>query len=132
MFRTREVFSGLTPKVREVVYHYCGPDGLLGILRSRAIWATSMIHLNDTSERTFAAELIRSVALRLAGKDSAESQPPEGLPALLLIERAESAISYVACFSEHDDLLSQWRAYAPPTGRFRNRSRYCSPSFIWR
>jgi Protein of unknown function (DUF2971) len=99
----------------DIVYHYCGPDGLLGIVRSRQIWATSMRHLNDTSEQMYAAEQIRAVVKRIAWETSAN---PAALPAAALIDRAEEVISYVACFSEHDDLLSQWRAYAPPEGGF--------------
>jgi len=112
---TTEIFRKLTGDVPDIVYHYCGPDGLLGILRSRQIWATSVWHLNDTSERTYAATRIRCVARRIARETSAD---PAALPAALLIDRAEEVISYVACFSEHDDLLSQWRAYAPPEGGF--------------
>jgi Protein of unknown function (DUF2971) len=112
---TKDVLRKLTGNVPEIVYHYCGPDGLLGILRSRHIWATSMRHLNDTSEQRYAAEQIRAVAKRIAWATSAD---PAALPAALLIDRAEETISYVACFSEHDDLLSQWRAYAPAEGGF--------------
>jgi hypothetical protein len=115
MSMTADVLRGLTGPVPDIVYHYCGPDGLLGILRSRQIWATSMRHLNDTSEQMYAAEQIRSILGCIARETSADAA---ALPAALLIDRAEEAISYVACFSEHDDLLSQWRAYAPPGGGF--------------
>lgn len=118
--RVEEVFARLTGDVPEVVYHYCGPDGLLGILQSRHIWATSARHLKDTSERIFAVDLVRSAARRLARKASTDSESLEAIPAALrmLIQRVEEDTSYVACFSEHADLLSQWRAYAPQTGGF--------------
>jgi hypothetical protein len=112
---TADIFRKLTGNVPEIVYHYCGPHGLLGILRSRQIWATSMRHLNDASEQRYAAEQIRAVVKRMAWETSAD---PAALPAALLIDRAEEARSFVACFSEHDDLLSQWRAYAAPEGGF--------------
>lgn len=112
---TKDVLRKLTRNPPDIVYHYCGPDGLLGILGSRQIWATSMRHLNDTSERTHAAEAIRAIVTRIAREKSAD---PAALPAALLIDHAEKMISYVACFSEHGDLLSQWRAYAPSEGGF--------------
>jgi hypothetical protein len=115
MSTTKDVFRKLTRHPPDIVYHYCGPDGLLGILRSQQIWATSMRHLNDTSEQTYAAEQIRAIVRRIAEETSAD---PVVLPVSLLIDRAEEANSYVACFSEHADLLSQWRAYAPPEGGF--------------
>jgi hypothetical protein len=112
---TEDIFRKLTGDPPDIVYHYCGPDGLLGILRSRQIWATSMRHLNDTSEQTYAAEQIRAIVTRIAQETSADAA---ALPVALLIDRAEEATSYVACFSEHADLLSQWRAYTPPEGGF--------------
>jgi hypothetical protein len=112
---TSDVLQELTPSRPEVVYHYCGPDGLLGILRARQIWATSMRHLNDTSEQRYAAAQIRAVVKRIAWETSAD---PAALPVAPLIDRAEEVTSYVACFSERDDLLSQWRAYTPAEGGF--------------
>jgi hypothetical protein len=115
MSMTADILRKLTGNVPDIVYHYCGPDGLLGILKSRQIWATLMRHLNDTSEQRYAAEEIRAVVQRIAWTTSAD---PAALPVARLIDRAEEATSYVACFSEHDDLLSQWRAYAPAEGGF--------------
>jgi hypothetical protein len=37
MSMTANILRGLTGEMPEIVYHYCGPDGLLGILRSREI-----------------------------------------------------------------------------------------------
>jgi hypothetical protein len=115
MSMTTEAFRKLTGDPPDIVYHYCGPDGFLGILRSRQIWATSMRHLNDMSEQTYAAEQIRAIVRRIAQETSADAA---AVPASLLIDRAEEATSYVACFSEHADLLSQWRAYAASEGGF--------------
>jgi hypothetical protein len=104
--------SGIKP---QVVYHYCGPDGLVGILQSGKIWASSVHHLNDISEQVYAAERLRDLVREIAPEISAETS---ALPGAMLIDRAEEMISYVACFSEHSDQLSQWRAYAPPAGGF--------------
>ncbi|QNT69239.1 DUF2971 domain-containing protein [Defluviicoccus vanus] len=76
-----------------------------------------MFHVNDTSEPLFAADLTRSV-LSLAQDASPDSDISEELPALLLSERCAEMTSYVACFSVHGDLLSQWRAYTPSTGGY--------------
>jgi hypothetical protein len=108
---TKDALRKLTRDPPNIVYHYCGPDGLLGIVKGRQIWATSMRHLNDTSEQIYAAEQIHALVRRIARETSAD---PAALPATRLIERAGEVVSYVACFSEHDDLLSQWRAYTPP------------------
>lgn len=31
-----------------VIFHYTGADGLLGIVRERKLWASSVLHLNDS------------------------------------------------------------------------------------
>lgn len=116
--RTQKVFARLTGGVPDVVYHYCGPEALAGIVQFRQIWATSAHHLNDLSERIFAGDLLRSIAKELALKSRSGFEFFEATPAALLVERAVESISYVSCFSKNGDLLSQWRAYSPSTGGF--------------
>jgi hypothetical protein len=53
----------------DILYHYTTQEGLLGILREGVIRASSIQHLNDSSEFTYAI----SVALRAL---SAESELP--------------------------------------------------------
>ena len=114
----KEFFRRFTGEVPQIVYHYCGPDAFVGIVKSMQIWATSAHCLNDLSERTFASELIQDTAREIAVEYGFDSDSFEATPAAVLLQRVEESISYVSCFSEHPDLLSQWRAYAPPMGGF--------------
>jgi hypothetical protein len=99
-----------------LIYHYCDANALLNIFRTKAMWATGTRYLNDSSELVTAlrnlerttekhrknktGELLASLTevMRTAGVD--------------LLSRAIGMESYVACFSEDPDILSQWRAYA--------------------
>lgn len=79
----------------KTLYHYTSLDGAHKILTGGSLWASSIRHLNDTSELRYAFEV---------GCETF------GLPPAY----AESFdhICYVACFSaDGGDSLSQWRAY---------------------
>ncbi|HEX3153201.1 MAG TPA: DUF2971 domain-containing protein [Candidatus Angelobacter sp.] len=99
-----------------LIYHYCDANALLNIFRTKSMWATGTRYLNDSSELVSAlrnlnqttekhrksktGELLTSLTevMRTAGVD--------------LLSRAIGMESYVTCFSEDPDILSQWRAYA--------------------
>jgi hypothetical protein len=43
------------------LFHYTDANGLLGILRSRSLWATHFQSLNDTSEMHYAIKPVERV-----------------------------------------------------------------------
>ena len=100
----------------KVVWHYTTGDGLLGILKTGQIFSTQLACLNDQTELNYGIDLFRSTLLNL------RNERPELRDAdteLIFRHAEESALLdvvpespfYVACFSRHDDDLSQWRAY---------------------
>jgi hypothetical protein len=103
-----EKFLNRKPSSR--IFHYTSQAGLLGIIRSKSIWATSIHHLNDATEFDYALRMLK----RIIGEQS-----QDGIGANLakkLIEDANGSAQinlFVACFSQKPDLLSQWRAYSP-------------------
>ena len=44
------------------LYHYTDSNGLLGIMRSRRLWATHSQYLNDASEFLYASSVMKQVA----------------------------------------------------------------------
>ena len=88
------------------LYHYATPGGLIGILNSRTLWATSHLHLNDRKEYKIANRLLREEI----EKSNLKSQHRRAL--LTLVRRAQQE-SFILSLSEDGDLLSQWRAYCP-------------------
>lgn len=95
-----------------VIYHYTDPSALLEIVESQEIWLTDYAYLNDSSEVEHGIALSTRVLERfLNGLGVAE-----GLGLILgaardHISRIEDRRFAVACFSEIDDSLPQWRAY---------------------
>jgi Protein of unknown function (DUF2971) len=99
-----------------IIFHYTGAAGALGILTSAQIWCTLTSHMNDREESRFA----HSVAMGIASREL--SQADAGLRDRFLEEfssqlrRIERVKIFAACFSECEDLLSQWRGYSGKLG----------------
>ena len=101
----------------QTLFHYTSGSGLIGILESRSIWATSIRFLNDSTEYSLAFNLARKVVQELA--DKALGRFERALHTVLL-ERLTVDVQevYVTSFTENADQLSQWRAYCPTTGGY--------------
>jgi Protein of unknown function (DUF2971) len=99
----------------DTLYHYTNSKGLLGILKERALHATSLHCLNDSTEFSYAFHVTLRITEELSGEhpglsESVKSALETRLRTYLWQSR------FVACFSEDGDSLSQWRAYAGQGG----------------
>ncbi|MGH8194064.1 MAG: DUF2971 domain-containing protein [Woeseiaceae bacterium] len=101
----------------DVLYHYTSAEGLIGILQSGEIWATSIRHLSDTSEFTY--------TLQRAEQASTQNALSEHfLFETFLLQRfngdtlLDNTSFFVGSFSAEGNLLSQWRAYCPTGGGY--------------
>jgi Protein of unknown function (DUF2971) len=88
--------------------HYTSLEGFRGILESSSIWATSIHHLNDSSEYRYTLDLLANhVFPKTPGTPeydfAAQCRDHIGGPTAVTV--------YIAAFSKHKDQLSQWRAY---------------------
>ncbi|HZY74549.1 MAG TPA: DUF2971 domain-containing protein [Edaphobacter sp.] len=101
-----------------MLYHYTSGAGLIGIVDSKAVWASNIRFLNDSREYELAVELVRtSLDARL---EAARSRYDSALYHVLLdsIGREQANDVYVTSFSRRGDQLSQWRAYCPQSGGY--------------
>jgi hypothetical protein len=100
------------PLVPEV-WHYTNADGLIGILKSGQIWSTQVACLNDSLEQRYFGDIVH----RLVKEKRAQNRDPNLDVLLGVVDEALSqrdfsaAWHFVACFSEVEDDLSQWRGY---------------------
>ena len=94
------------PDIPATLYHYTNAAGLLGILKSKSLWASDLQFLNDRSELVYGHKLILDYL----------SKQPEPIAAALVRNKSRMpqgyARIYVVSFCEHGDLLSQWRGYS--------------------
>ena len=115
----------------EILYHYTTTAGLIGILSNRGIWATDSWFLNDSSEVRYGLGIVRARLNRYskqADRPEPEQSALKGAMGILELDLSSVMRSLVACFSAHDDQLSQWRAYSGGGGvalGFDGRA-YCS------
>src|SRR5690606_36357166 len=97
------------------LFHYTTAQGLAGILKEKAIWATHYRYLNDRVELELAEMLITEEARRLANEYEPESEESLFLQDFADAHERDSLTNvadvYLASFSERGDLLSQWRGY---------------------
>jgi len=113
-----DLLKVLSPRHKpQVLFHYTSAEGLIGILRARAIWATSIRFLNDSTEYSLAFGLAREFIEERSKK--ARGKFYSALYAVLS-ERLTLEVEevYVSSFTENPDQLSQWRAYCPATGGY--------------
>lgn len=84
------------------LYHYTNSGVLVSIIQSRKIRLSARWHLNDPREgEDFANLLDEYFSEKRADEERAK----------IATKSLDRFHFYVACFSEHGDLLSQWRAY---------------------
>lgn len=90
------------------LYHYTSHEGLIGIVKNKELWASKAIFMNDAADFNLALTLARAEIAR-------QNLPPDIREQLLAdIDDIEHVNVFVASFSEHSDLLSQWRGYCSP------------------
>lgn len=100
-----------------LIYHYTDLRGLQGIVKSRELYATNILYLNDSREFVYLYELLLNEVL--PGVFEPGSAEHDRLAELLAdqarFERARGV--FVACFCGAEDLLSQWRGYGASAGQ---------------
>jgi hypothetical protein len=100
-------------KLPAVVYHYASIDAMMSILKSRSIWATSIVYLNDLSEQEHFLKMI----LKHLNEDPQTSEDAANQAISRELEQFKrhdfTARPFVTSFSRYDDSLPQWRSYCP-------------------
>lgn len=91
------------------LFHYTSPEGFIGIITSKTLWASDMLGLNDASEVEYPIAVVNE-ALEASGINI-PGYAKERFGTQLLSNMFRIYQPYVTCFCENGDLLSQWRAY---------------------
>lgn len=98
-----------TKKPHSKIFHYTSQSGLIGIVATKSLWATSIHHLNDATEFGYARTLMKAAV----AKKQRDAQPRLIHALNEELDNSARINLFIACFSEERDLLSQWRAYCP-------------------
>jgi len=102
--------------------HYTTAQGLHGIVQHSNLWASAAYYLNDSSEIDYGCQLFTSLLTKLIAEETLDPVPNN------IFENAKKAFApggfmesvvsrtYVTCFCEDENLLSQWRTYGQSGG----------------
>jgi hypothetical protein len=109
-----------TDAVPDVLYHYTSGEGLLGIVTSARLRATNFAYLNDFVELTYGVDVVRRVVTERFTHSELENsvRMVTYVRDILLDTLTAEADLYIVSFCTERDLLSQWRGYGAPAGRF--------------
>lgn len=94
----------------KTLYHYTSQAGLIGMLNTKAIWASKIHYLNDSREFALALDIARQeLNNRIKVASQADHHHLQVMwDSIFTIEEINTC---VCCFSELGDSLSQWRGY---------------------
>lgn len=101
-----------------LLFHYSSPTGLVGIIKSRQVWATNISFLNDANEIEHAVDYARNAIENFRRKNHWTEEE------ITLLDKMHSSAGsaakriYIFSLTEERDLLSQWRAYCPSSGGY--------------
>lgn len=115
------MFNNITPdKIPDVIYHYCSLDTFSKIVQNRTIRLSNIFKMNDYSEvlhvleplqrmleKEFDNEPFSFCYMNVSGKDAFIHLVADIKKDI----EADKYLTYIACFSETDDDLYQWKAY---------------------
>ena len=95
----------------QILYHYCGLDAFLSIIKNSTLWLSDIRKSNDYLECVYCRDKINE-KIRVFLEDDKEALEAWDFGYNINSDLSMDMISYVACFSENKDQLSQWRGYA--------------------
>ena len=95
----------------DIIYHYCTLQGFLGIIQNASLWMSDISKSNDDLECIYGRNQIKHrIEQEIEANMEAMHEWEMGYE--MNSDMHDSMLTYVACFSEKEDCLSQWRGYA--------------------
>lgn len=95
------------------LYHYTSLGAFKSIVDHKALWATEIHYLNDSSELVGMYEMMRVYIMEMKNGDVENSDIYDQFDAWLKDRLNHGHLMFVACFTHNGSLLSQWRSYCP-------------------
>jgi hypothetical protein len=99
----------------KLLYHYTNAAGLIGILKSESLWATSQAFMNDAKEFDHALDMLQECLKKRSQTTNVEEKNLY-LALSQFLETPMRTPWFIISLSEKSDLLSQWRAYGGKGG----------------
>src|SRR5689334_2764181 len=87
----------------DVLYHYMGQTGLLGIVTSGELWATKVQYMDDATEFSLALSMARDLLDEHARKSSEMSRKTAAATLKRSLDGVEDINVFAVCFCENSD-----------------------------
>ena len=97
----------------KTLYHYTSFSGLLGIIKSRVLWASDIRFLNDSAEMKHTADMLRTEISQRIEKGQSNRKLLYQFRDWLSHRITHGNMLFVVSFTDNGNLLSQWRGYCP-------------------
>ena len=99
-----------------MLWHYTSGSSLIKILDSMSIYSTQISCLNDATELKYGSTLFHDALRKLRAETTNDQMADSLLDGAISHFKEDpnyqaASFHFVACFSEEEDDLSQWRAY---------------------
>lgn len=93
------------------LYHYTTLAGLTGIVSDRALFATELRYLSDSSEMAYAVSVLSNNLRTRLATNPAHVEVEYQLEGWLSARIRNGHQIFASCFTRNGNLLSQWRGY---------------------
>lgn len=97
---------------QERLYHYTNFTGILGIVDSRALWASDIRYMNDSAELNHTADLIRMEITHRIGSGHKRPDLLNQFFDWVTHRITNGHMLFASSFRSNGNLLSQWRGYS--------------------
>jgi len=95
-----------------LLYHYCSVSSMMSIIENKYLRMTNALNTNDKTEfRYFKNKLVEYAKTTRTDSEKIKNTVEEIIKFAEKEDKDSSYIPYICCFSEAQDLLSQWRGY---------------------
>lgn len=112
----RQIETFFYRQVPTALYHYTGISGLLGMARSKSVWASNAYYLNDSREVVHACDVLDDALmphLAFGNPSTPEARFLHQLKEWVNQFRRTHFNIFIFSLSAESSLLSQWRSYTP-------------------
>ncbi len=94
------------------LYHYTTLNGLMGIVRSRTLWASDIRYMNDSAELKHSADLIRLEVQERITRGHGKADLLGQFMDWITHRITNGHMLFASSFRSEGNLLSQWRGYS--------------------
>lgn len=91
-----------------IVYQYCDTAAFMSIMERKVFWLTPTNHMNDYNEVKYVWDVFNKVV----HEGKAKFVDEHALDMINKFTTPNRYTTFISCFSDCPDILSQWRAYA--------------------